>query len=220
MDIEDFIAQYGDRGKIVLKAIYEEAVYPSSDTKLGDFSFKSLKRRLNNYGLNYNPSPLLRILEREVGLIETSYKSSNQHWWKITNLNLLRRIVENRVYEDDPRIRLFRIQFYSIDPLGVLEYLKKVSKKRRLLESDKRKFRSIVFDVLPVIVRFMEETEEYEEELSIEREISSQILDLAETVSYKLSSSANTPKQHSLFKDAQGIGDSSKSISDERYSFR
>ncbi len=219
MDIEDFVAEYGERGKIILKAIYEEAVYPSSDTKLGDFNFKSLKRRLVNYGLNYNPSPLLRILEREVGFIETSYKSSNQHWWKVTNLNLLKRIVEDRAYDDDPRVRLLRIQFYSIDPLGVLEYLKKVSRKKRLLDSDKRRFRSVVFDVLPVIVKFLEETEEYEEELSIEREVSSQILDLAETVSFKLSGSVNSAGRRSLFKGMQGIGKGGEPIPDERYRF-
>jgi len=218
MDIEDFIAQYGDRGKVVLKAIYEEAVYPSSDAKLGDFSFKSLKRRLTNYGLNYNPSPLLRILEREVGLIETSYKSSNQHWWKVTNLNLLRRIIENSLYEDNPRIRLFRIQFYSIDPLGVLEYLKKISRKRRLLESDKKRFRTIVFDVLPTIVRFLEDTEEYEGELSIEREMSMQILDLAETVSFKLSGSTNINRRFLMLEDTQGIGERGKPVPDKRYS--
>ncbi len=218
MDIEDFIAQYGDRGRIILKAIYEETIYPSSDTKLGDFSFKSLKRRLTNYGLNYNPSPLLRILEREVGIIETSYKSSNQHWWKVVNLNLLKRIVENRLHENDPRIRLLRVQFYSIDPLGVLEYLKRTSRKKRLLENDKRKFRTIVFDVLPIIVRFLEDTEEYEEELSIEREMSTQILDLAEMLSFKLSGSANTSRRHSLPLETRGIGENSESISDKRYS--
>ncbi len=218
MDINDFLAQYGERGRMLLRAIYEEAVYPSSEGKLGDFSFKSIKKRLSNYGLSYNPSPLLRILEREVGLIETSYKSSNQHWWKIVDLNLLKASIGAGGSLNDPRIRLLRIQFYSLDPLGILEYLEKLVKKKRVLESEKRRFKKIVFEVLPGIVDFLEESEDYDEDLTVEREIANRILDIAETVSFKITGSITRGSPGSLEVEG-GIGEGSKSIPDKSYRF-
>jgi hypothetical protein len=216
MDINDFLAHYGERGRMLLRAIYEEAVYPSSEGKLGDFSFKSIKKRLSSYGLSYNPSPLLRILEREVGLIETSYKSSNQHWWKITDLNLLKTAIGASEPLSDPKIRLLRIQFYSLDPLGILEYLEKLIKKKRILESDKRKFKKVVFEVLPGIVNFLEESEDYDEDLTIEREIANRILDLAETVSFKITGSIIRSNLGS-FEFKGSIRESSESIPDKSY---
>ena len=201
---------------MLLRAIYEEAIYPSSEGKLGDFSFKSIKKRLSNYGLNYNPSPLLRILERDVGLIETSYKSSNQHWWKIVDLNLLKAAIGAGGSLNDPRIRLLRIQFYSLDPLSTLEYLERLVKKRKVLESDKRKFKKIVFEVLPGIVNFLEESEEYEEDLIVEREIANHILDIAETASFKITGSI-TGVSPSSFKVEGALREGGKSIPDKGY---
>ncbi len=218
MNINDFIAQYGERGRMLLRAIYEEAVYPSSEGKLGDFSFKSIKKRLSNYGLSYNPSPLLRILEKEVRLIETSYKSSNQHWWKIVDLNLLKASIGAGGSINDPRIKLLRIQFYSLDPLGVLEYLEKLVKKKRVLESEKRRFKKIVFEVLPGIVDFLEESEDYDEDLAVEREIANRILDIAETVSFKITGSITRGSPGSL-EVGGGISEGGKSIPDKSYRF-
>ena len=77
--LEEFLAKYGERGYALLKAILEASLAPRRGPGFGDFSFKEIKARLASYGLNYNPSVLLAKLEKEYGVIETSYRSGTQH---------------------------------------------------------------------------------------------------------------------------------------------
>ena len=162
-----------------MKAILEASL--TGGAKLGDFSLKDLKDRLASYGLDYNPVPLLYSLERAYMAIRTSYRSSNQHWWVIVK----RREIEDAVaeYEGRPesgssadyRVRLLRIQFYSINPQSLFAELK---------AAERRGDRSIVakeaFERLPKIVGFLESAKEYRQALSSEIELAEQILDLAE----------------------------------------
>ena len=83
--LEEFIAEYGERGTLVLRAILEEYMSPKGRAALGDFSFQGLKRRINSYGVRYNPAPLLRVLEKNIGVIETTYRSTSQRWWRVLN---------------------------------------------------------------------------------------------------------------------------------------
>ncbi len=212
--LDEFLAKYGEMGRLVLKAIYEEALAPKEYHKLGDFSYKSLKKRLSSYGLNYNPSPLLRVLEREIGLIETTYKSSNQHWWRITDFKSLKGLFLDEENELEPRVRLLKIQFYSTDPYSVLSYLKRIIKKRKLNSQDKRIFKNIVYEALPRIVDFLEKSEEWEAELVYERELADNILDMAEMVSLKLKRSIGEER---LYENSL-LAESSEAVSDKEYS--
>lgn len=186
MMLEEFIAKYGERGYLVLKAILEAAKRAKKPFSLGDFSFKDVKAVLKSMGVDYNPAPLLSKLEKEYGVIETSYKSSSQRWWRIVDRRTLESIVrewEGRPEPDpeDPRLRMLRIQFYSLQPYEILDLLTRLSKRRRLNSAEKARLRRIAFEDLPLIVDFIERAQsDYPDELSQEIAVAESILDLFE----------------------------------------
>ena len=181
----EFIRVYGDRGYYILRAILDCTKTLIGKARLGDFDFKSVRRKLSEYGLDYNPSLLLSKLEREYGLIETTYKSSSQHWWRVTDLDAIEDAVAEyegrpppRASLMEPRARLLRIQFYSLDPERMLEVLKSASRRRR---APKELIRRIVFHDLIKVVEFLEAAREYyPEELAPEIELAERILEAAE----------------------------------------
>ena len=183
----EFLAVYGERGYYVLKAIVEAARESLGRARLGDFDYRSVKRKLREYGLDYNPSLLLSRLEREYGLIETSYKSGSQHWWRITDLDAIEEALaeyEGRpsqaAGEADPRARLLRIQFYSLEPERILSRLEAASRRRG--PQALRILREVAFRELPLIVEFLARVEELglEDELEAEASMARRILDAAE----------------------------------------
>ncbi len=202
--LTEFIGRYGERGYILLKAILEETDSNWAYPGLGDFDFKGIKSRLRSYGIDYNPSPLLSKLEREYGVIETSYKSSNQHWWKITDRESIEEVVrlkEGRPLRDheDPRIRMLKIQFYSLDPERILELVRRASRNSKLNEYIKRQLRRIVFEDLPLIVDFLEKAKsEYPEELFREITLAETIIESLERTVTKHSSSRRVRLEDSL----------------------
>ncbi|MEB3860238.1 MAG: hypothetical protein LRS43_03405 [Desulfurococcales archaeon] len=183
--LAEFMAKYGERGYAVLKAIIEEASSNWAGFKLGDFSFKGVRSRLLQWGLEYNPSLLLARLEREYGVIETSYRSSNQHWWVIVD----RRAIEEalRDYEgvgevlgEDLRLKALKLQFYSLEPQRLLSLLRRLIKQGRLGAHDKRLLRKLAFEEIPLLVDFLEKASEYREELSSEIRLAEEIMEAAE----------------------------------------
>ncbi len=186
-DLREFINIYGERGYYVLKAILESYKENWGRGALGDFSYKDVKRRLAFYGLKYNPALLLSRLEREYEIIETTYKSSNQHWWKIIDLEAAEEVIaeyEGRSVEElsslPPRARLLRLQFYALDPETILLKLKRVQRGIRL---PSKILNDIIFLRLPKVVSFLESaTEEFPDELSTEISLAEEILGLAEKV--------------------------------------
>jgi len=189
--LTEFIGRYGDRGYVLLKAILEEADSNWANPVLGDFDFKGVKSRLMSYGVDYNPSPLLSKLEKEYGVIESSYRSSNQHWWRITDREAIEEVVrlkEGRPPrdEEDPRIKMLRIQFYSLEPERILEVIRRASKSGRLNEYMKKQLKRIVFEDLPLIVEFLERARsEYPEELFREIALAETIMESLEKVIVK-----------------------------------
>ncbi len=192
--IEEFLARYGEKGYLVIKAILSAADSNWLGGSLGDFSYKMLREKLEEMGVSYNPSPLLSRLEKTYGLIETTYKSGGQHWWRIVDREALERGVRlyEGVEEPDPqedygetsyRVKLLRIQFYSLNPQSLLETLARLSRKKRLADYDRRVLRRIVFEELPLLVDFLEKAqEEYPEELSQEISLAETILDMVEKI--------------------------------------
>lgn len=183
--LSEFLARYGERGYAVLRAIIEESSSNWAGFRLGDFSFKGVKKRLSSWGLDYNPSLLLARLEKEYGVIETSYKSSSQHWWVIVDREALEEAV--REYEgvgEEPsnefRVKALKLQFYSLDPLGILKQLRRMLKQGRLSAQEKRLLRRIAFEDIPLLVEFAEKAVEYREALSRELAIVEEIIDVAE----------------------------------------
>ena len=191
--LDEFVAKYGERAYYILKAIID-ATMRVRGARLGDFDLKSLKEALSSYGLEYNPVPLLYSLEKRYGVIRTSYRSSQQHWWVIVDRKQIERAVasyEGRDAGDDYGLKLLRIQFYSLEPLEVLRRLKAAATadrraKRRVLES-------IAFGILPRLVEFLEKAKErYQYELSGEIRIAEEIVYLAEALATSLSSAADS----------------------------
>jgi len=184
-ELREFINIYGERGYYILKAILEAYKENWGRASLGDFCYKDIKRKLISYGIKYNPAILLSNLEKEYGVIETTYKSSNQHWWRIVDLEAIEEVVaeyEGRSVEEleslPPRARLLRIQFYALDPEKLLIKLKRFQNGIRV---PSRILDEIIFVKLPKIVDFLEKAEEeFPDELSTEISLAEELLELAE----------------------------------------
>ncbi len=186
--------RYGDRAYLVLKAALEVSLDYASSRKalLGDFDYKGLVRKLMEQGVSYNPSPLLRALEREYGIIETSYRSGNQHWWRFIDRDAVREALAE--YEgvsvdslSDPRVEVIRIQIASLDLPRIKKVLENLLRKERLSDADKRLFRRIAFSELEDVAVLLEKAVEYEDVLAEEVKMLREVLSLASMVSRKIS---------------------------------
>ncbi len=185
----EFLRNYGDRGYLVLKIALEIALDPSIDHRLGDFSYKYLVFKLRRLGISYNPANLLRIMEKDYGLIERSYNSSSQKWWSFTDLEAVRKaLLEYSGAEEieDPRLKLLLIKYRSLEPLKILNMLRRLSMKTSLNPVDKRVFRDLVFNDMEKIVGILEEMMGYEDVFDKEIRILQEILGLAEHISARI----------------------------------
>jgi hypothetical protein len=191
----EFLAEYGERGYAVLRAAVEASLSKDGrSVRLGDFSYREVVSRLRAWGIEYNPSMLLRIVERDYGIIETSYKSSSQHWWKFIDIDAVIEALEE--YERgvdataeqqgdeaagegegeavDAEEALLKLQIASLNPYGLLERLEKLLLKPKLTSTDYSILRSIAFSELPAVVEVLRRAEEigYEgEEVKALREV-------------------------------------------------
>ncbi len=186
--LREFVVEYGERACILLKAIYEESI-SRSGLKLGDFSVRGLKGRLKSWGVEYNPTPLLLKLEKELNLIETSYRSTTQRWWRIISREALEKALrmcgETSQYRsiDDPRLRLLRIQLHTLRPWEILETLRKIRDKETMTKSDIEFVKRIAFNELPLLIKIREEVESLEhgrELLQEEVEVVERIVEVVE----------------------------------------
>ncbi len=207
--VVDFLNNYRDKGFIVLKTALDIAIDPGIDHRLGDFSFKLLVLRLQSRGISYDPRNILRILERNYGLIEKSYDSRRQKWWRFVDLEETRRAL----YEyysggslDEPRLRLLLLKYKSLEPKKLLDTLRRLSSKEILTSVDKRVFRRLVFDELERIIDILESMMEYEDIFQNEIRVLNEILEMAEIVAGKLDISTDNK-----YKAKDSIGDTERS---------
>lgn len=162
--LSDFLVKYGERGKAVLEAaIRASSKIRSSHKNLpvppGDFDYRSLVEELGSMGYSYNPSPILRILEREYGLIRTTLHTSRQRWYVFSS-NEVREIIEKHVLRsleeqesEDPDLIIARIQLISVMPERIKIFLKKLASKPTWSESDYRKLRRLSQDELRLLIK-------------------------------------------------------------------
>ena len=112
--------------------------------------------------------------------------------WRIVDRRVLEEAVKRyeggHQYEDDPRIKVLRVQFASLDPFSLLKELEKLSRSRRLSSRDIERFRELAFNTLPLIARFLEEAKEFEDTLEYEVKVAEEILDAAERIAVRLTS--------------------------------
>jgi hypothetical protein len=59
---EEFLAKYGEKGYLVLKAVLAAARTRLGGPRMGDFSYRDVKEYLRRNGVSYNPSLLLSRL--------------------------------------------------------------------------------------------------------------------------------------------------------------
>lgn len=187
--VYDFLEKYGDKGYLVLRIAIEIAYDPEIDHRLGDFSYKHLVFRLQRMGINYAPHNLLRILEREYGLIEKNYISTTQKWWVFIDRESVRKALleYNGVsITDDPKIRLLMIKYQSMEPQNILNTLRRIAVKSRLSNIDKEQFRRIVFNELDILANLLNDMMAYEDIFEEEIRVLNEIFSLAERISLRI----------------------------------
>ncbi len=168
--VQEVLLKYGDRAYYVLRAALEAAdEYRAEGRKYpGDFDFRGLVVKLREWGFRYNPNQLLRILEREYGIIETSYKSAAQHWYVFTDREAVEAVLsdygsnEGVVNEiDDPEAYVLELQMEAVNIDSLLSKVKALCRKSKLSSVDREMLREIIMNELPVVAKVMKEASKY-----------------------------------------------------------
>ncbi|MEM1682203.1 MAG: hypothetical protein QXZ37_01865 [Sulfolobales archaeon] len=162
--IEDLLSKYGGRAYYVLKAALEvaEENREMGLSRLGDFDYRSLVRKLKSWGIEYNPSNLLKVIEKEYGLVRTSYRSSNQRWWVFTDISLVKLALEDsRDEPGDPEEELLAIQIAVLDVDKVIAELTSILTREKISPTDEKKLKEIVLSDLPPIIEVYKKATNY-----------------------------------------------------------
>ncbi|AEE95065.1 conserved hypothetical protein [Acidianus hospitalis W1] len=176
------LLRFGDRCKLILKAAI--SIAESNDKKeLGDFDYKTLVEKLQEAGLDKDPKMILRALERDYGIIETTYKSANQHWWRFINIEEVKEAIGDEI--EDPEIQLIKIQANSLNLTELERKLRFMLNKPVLSEVDRALFKKIAFEELNYVMEVYRKASMYEETYDIAEKVKS-ILTLATRVSMKI----------------------------------
>ncbi|NPA84737.1 MAG: hypothetical protein GXO07_01875 [Crenarchaeota archaeon] len=157
--VKELIEEYGERAALVLRAALEVAdeYRASGKSALGDFDYKGLVRKLKLMGVEYKPSLLLSKMEKEYGIIETTYKSGNQHWWRFVDEDAVREALEEDEELEDPKLTMLKVQASALELDKVKQRLKLLSSKKKLSASDKKWFKSFAFETLPLVAKIAQE---------------------------------------------------------------
>lgn len=163
--ISDFIYRYGERGRALLEAIIRASrrLDKSSTTPLpGDFNYRSVVEELGMMGYTYNPSPLLRILEKEYSLVKTTLHTSGQRWYVLSNKEALEEYIEKLRSggDEDPESLVIRLQLESLRIDDIARVLKTLAGRRRWSDADYKKLYIISFKKLPKLVRIYRKIQE------------------------------------------------------------
>ncbi len=163
--LSDFLYKYGERGKTVLEAsirasqkISRRSLTPTP----GDFDYRSLVEELGLMGYSYNPSPLLRILEKEYGLIKTTLHTSNQRWFEFVDKEAIESFIDSvkGVDDEDPEQVMVRLQLASLQIDKVKEQLSKLLEKKRWSDNDYRRLYRISFIIMPKLLKIYRKLQE------------------------------------------------------------
>lgn len=156
----------------------------------GDFEYKALVEELEKQHFKYNPSMLLRALEREYNIIETTYKTSNKHWYRFKCLDevekALSTIMGTGTDTEDPIITMLKIQMKSLQISYWIKKLKNMSIKESIGPTDIKLFKRFAFHVLPKIIKILRKAEEYEDQLYAEIHLLREVLNLANIVADRI----------------------------------
>ncbi|BBD73048.1 hypothetical protein HS1genome_1437 [Sulfodiicoccus acidiphilus] len=181
--VAEALLKLGDRAETVLRAALEVSE-ARADPQLGDFDYRSVAERLRSSGMG-DPKMVLRVLERDFGVIETSYHSYNQHWWKFVDRD---QVIEalGETSMEDPEVQLVRIQFNSLGVEELERKLRFMATKPTITDSDRRSFRELAFDVLPSLTELYRRASVHESTAYVCEEVL-RIMNLANVVSKRMS---------------------------------
>uniref|UniRef100_A0A7C2ZMN0 Uncharacterized protein n=1 Tax=Ignisphaera aggregans TaxID=334771 RepID=A0A7C2ZMN0_9CREN len=211
MAILDAYRRYGQKLCIVLST----AVKIAKMNKLkgldlpGDFEYRELVDELEKQNFRYNPSMLLRVLEREYNIIETTYKTSNKHWYRFKDIEEVERAlnsvmgVESNI--EEPDLAMIKIQIKSLQIAYWVKKMKHLSIKGKLNSADIKTFQKFAFNVLPKIVKIIKKAEEYEDQLYAEISLLKELISLSMLVadridmSLDISNGINTKHPTSIY---------------------
>lgn len=163
--ISDFIYRYGERGRALLEAIIRASrrLDKGSAAPLpGDFNYRSVVEELGMMGYSYNPSPLLRILEKEYSLVRTTLHTSGQRWYVLSNKEALEEYIEKLRSggDEDPEALVIRLQLESLRIDDLARVLKTLAGRKRWSDADYKKLYIISFKKLPKLVRIYRRIQE------------------------------------------------------------
>ncbi len=147
--------------------------------QVGDFDYKTLTSKLLELGYDFEPKMILRALERDFGIIETSYKSSNQHWWRFIDLESVRDSLDQG--EEDPEIVLIRTQATSLGLEDIERKLQLLLQRGIRSDVDRAMFKRLAFEDLPLLLDVYKRSVQYEETKDISTRIK-KILTLASRI--------------------------------------
>ncbi|MEM0064194.1 MULTISPECIES: hypothetical protein [Metallosphaera] len=160
-------------------------------SEVGDFDYKSLVSKLMELGYDIEPKMILRALERDYGIIQTSYKTSNQHWWRFIDEDAVREALQQD--EEDPEIVLIKTQALSLDLVGLEKKLGILLQRGLKTDLDRITFRKIAFEELPLLLDVYRRSTQYEETREISQRIK-KILTLASKVVKNSNAKGNYPR--------------------------
>lgn len=168
--VSEVLSRYGGRAYYVLRAAVEvtEENRRLGLSKLGDFDYRSLVAKLRSWGIEYNPSNLLKILEREYGVVKTVYRSSNQRWWVFTDITSVKLALSEGRDEasGDPDEELLSIQIAVLNVDKIITDLTSILSKEKITSLDERRLREIVLGELPPVVEVYKKALSYGEKFS------------------------------------------------------
>jgi len=167
--VQEILVRYGERALYVLKAAIEVMEEYSALGKKGpgDFDNKGLMKKLREWGITYNPNQLLRIMERDYGIIETTYKSATQRWWKFVDISAVKKAVryfegDEESFIEDPEDYVLSLQISVLELDRLLNEVRNIYSKSKLSTMEKERVKKIVIEELPVIAKVMKEAQKYE----------------------------------------------------------
>jgi hypothetical protein len=189
--IDDFLARYGEKGRVVLLAAVEamiEIQRRSEYTRLGDFDYKTLKEMLERLGGGVNPTNYLRALEREYGIVNQTYRSTRQQWWSFANKEAILSWYERQVGKpsDDPVVKVLVVKYRVLKPEEKLSRLEALSRKQSLSLVEQKEIMDFVFNELDKVLLVLNEMKKYGDVFSNEVNVLSRIIDLAYQLSSKI----------------------------------
>jgi hypothetical protein len=173
--LSDFLVKYGERGKAVLEAAVRASRRFEKKRDIlpklpGDFDYKTLVEELGLMGYSYNPSPILRILERDYGLIKTTLHTSRQRWF-IFSSPVVKDVIEDYIIrsreyidETDPEYLIIKTQLIAVNIEKIKDFLNKLAIKERWAETDYEKLKKISTEDLVILSNIYKKVKEKDEE--------------------------------------------------------